>query len=92
MAKGKPKFHKLSKQKEENNYIISNTLSYMISSPKNTSCKSAKLVGSSKSIDIFLQPSWGLAPSSYYVPFVPMNVSLSCNRRHYLVIYEQEGI
>ncbi|KAK2433675.1 hypothetical protein QL285_018913 [Trifolium repens] len=60
------------KGKEENSYTISTPLSFMISCPKNTNCKAAKPVGSSKTIDIPLPPEWGLAPTSYYVPFFPI--------------------
>lgn len=62
----------ITKGKEENTYTISTPLSFMISCPKNTNCKAAKPVGSSKTVDLPLPPAWGLAPSSYYVPFVPI--------------------
>ncbi|KAJ1440713.1 hypothetical protein SESBI_01783 [Sesbania bispinosa] len=57
---------------EQNTYTISTPLSFMTSCPQNTNCKAAKPVGSSKTIDLPLPPEWGLAPSSYYVPFVPI--------------------
>ncbi|KAL5056252.1 hypothetical protein RYX36_036934 [Vicia faba] len=62
----------ITKGKEENTYTISTPLSFMISCPKNTNCKAAKPVGSSKTVDLPLPPAWGLAPSSYYLPFVPI--------------------
>ncbi|KAI5388709.1 hypothetical protein KIW84_074398 [Lathyrus oleraceus] len=62
----------ITKGKEENSYTISTPLSFMISCPKNTNCKAAKPVGSSKTVNLPLPPAWGLAPSSYYVPFVPI--------------------
>ncbi|KAK7263419.1 hypothetical protein RJT34_31008 [Clitoria ternatea] len=58
--------------KEQNSYTISTPLSFMTSCPQNTKCKSSKQVGSSKTVDLPLPPEWGLAPSSYYVPFFPI--------------------
>ncbi|GMI81668.1 hypothetical protein like AT5G22430 [Hibiscus trionum] len=54
--------------------------SYTISTPLafSTSCPSASVdakscgVRSSKTVDLPLPPEWGLAPSSYYVPFFPI--------------------
>ncbi|XP_057455955.1 uncharacterized protein LOC130747131 [Lotus japonicus] len=60
------------KSQEPNSYTISTPLSFMKSCPQNTNCKAAKPVGSSKTVDLPLPPEWGLAPSSYYVPFIPI--------------------
>ena len=36
-------------------------------------CKPIKnKFGSSKAIDLSLPPEWGLAPSRYYIPFIPI--------------------
>ncbi|XP_027347636.1 uncharacterized protein LOC113859018 [Abrus precatorius] len=59
------------KDKEQNSYTIT-PLSFMTSCPQNTNCKAAKQAGSSKTVDLPLPPEWGLAPSSYYVPFFPI--------------------
>lgn len=63
---------RIIKGNEQNSYTISTPLTFMTSCPKNTNCKAAKPVGSSKTVDLPLPPEWGLAPSSYYVPFVPI--------------------
>ncbi|KAG4385428.1 hypothetical protein AAZX31_12G086800 [Glycine max] len=60
------------KGKEQNSYTISTPLSFRTSCPLNTKCKAGKKVGSSKTVDLPLPPEWGLAPSSYYVPFFPI--------------------
>ncbi|CAL0304008.1 unnamed protein product [Lupinus luteus] len=57
---------------EQNSYTISTPLSFLTSCPKNTKCKVPTQVGSSKTVNIPLPPEWGLAPSSYYVPFIPI--------------------
>ncbi|CAK8576403.1 unnamed protein product [Lathyrus sativus] len=62
----------ITKGKEENSYTISTPLSFMISCPKNTNCNAAKTIGSSKTFNLPLPPEWGLAPSSYYMPVVPI--------------------
>ncbi|XP_019448849.1 PREDICTED: uncharacterized protein LOC109351729 [Lupinus angustifolius] len=59
-------------KEEQNSYTISTPLSFMKSCPKNTKCKVSTQVGSSKTVNIPLPPEWGLAPSSYYVPFIPI--------------------
>ncbi|KAL9677612.1 hypothetical protein QQ045_005845 [Rhodiola kirilowii] len=53
---------------EPNSYTTSTPLVFYTIRP--SSLKSQ--VGSSKTIDIPLPPEWGLAPSSYYVPFFPI--------------------
>ncbi|KAE9616757.1 hypothetical protein Lal_00034078 [Lupinus albus] len=60
------------KDKDQNNYTISTPLSFLTSCPKNTKCKVSTKIGSSKTVNIPLPPEWGLAPSSYYVPFIPI--------------------
>ncbi|XP_061343883.1 uncharacterized protein LOC133289876 [Gastrolobium bilobum] len=68
----KDQVSQIVKGKEQNSYTISTPLSFLTSCPQNTDCKAAKQVGSSKTIDLPLPPEWGLAPSSYYIPFVPI--------------------
>ncbi|KAE9593118.1 hypothetical protein Lal_00029206 [Lupinus albus] len=60
------------KDKEKNSYTISTPLSFLTSCPKNTKCKTLNGVGSSKTVDLPLPPEWGLAPSSFYVPIIPI--------------------
>ncbi|KAF1899550.1 hypothetical protein Lal_00019678 [Lupinus albus] len=60
------------KDKEQNSYTISTPLSFLTSCPKNEKCKVSNQVGSSKTLDLPLPPEWGLAPSSYYIPFIPI--------------------
>lgn len=60
------------KGKEKKDYTISTPLSFMISCPKNTNCKASTAFGSSKTVDFPLPPEWGLAPTSYYIPFFPI--------------------
>nr|ACU14977.1 unknown [Glycine max] len=60
------------KGKDQNSYTISTSLSFRTSCPLTTKCKGGKQVGSSKTVDLPLPPEWGLAPSSYYVPFFPI--------------------
>lgn len=51
-------------------YTISTPLSFFTSCPQNTQCN--KELGSSKTIDLPVPPEWGLAPTSYYLPFFPI--------------------
>nr|ACU14606.1 unknown [Glycine max] len=62
------------KGKEKNTYTISTPLSFFTSCPQNTECKAANYnqFGSSKTFDLPLPREWGLAPSSFYVPFFPI--------------------
>ncbi|KAF7805721.1 uncharacterized protein G2W53_037882 [Senna tora] len=65
--------HKVSlivKAKEGNTYTTSTPLGFLTSCPKHTNC--IDQFGSSKTIDFPLPPQWGLAPSSYYIPFFPI--------------------
>ncbi|BAT90395.1 uncharacterized protein HKW66_Vig0143370 [Vigna angularis] len=71
-ASGKDQISQIIKGKEYNSYTISTPLSFRTSCPPRTNCKSGKQVGSSKTVDLPLPPEWGLAPSSYYVPFFPI--------------------
>uniref|UniRef100_A0A7N0VEI2 Pollen Ole e 1 allergen and extensin family protein n=1 Tax=Kalanchoe fedtschenkoi TaxID=63787 RepID=A0A7N0VEI2_KALFE len=54
--------------KELNAYTLSTPLAFYTSRPATPKSQ----LGSSKNIDIPLPPEWGLAPSSYYVPFFPI--------------------
>ena len=61
------------KGKEEKSYTISTPLSFFKSCPQDKEyCKDANLFGSSKTFDFPLPPEWGLAPMSYYFPFIPI--------------------
>ncbi|XP_014493279.1 uncharacterized protein LOC106755608 [Vigna radiata var. radiata] len=71
-ASGKDQISQIIKGKGYNSYTISTPLSFRTSCPPTTNCKSGKQVGSSKTVDLPLPPEWGLAPSSYYVPFFPI--------------------
>lgn len=69
-ATKKNKVSEIVKGKEKNTYTISTPLSFLTSCPQNTECKATKnQFGSSKTLDFPLPPEWGLAPSSYYLPF-----------------------
>ncbi|KAL1361396.1 hypothetical protein HN51_009787 [Arachis hypogaea] len=68
-ASRKNQVSKIVKGKDHNSYTISSPLSFMISRPKKAN---KNQVGSSKTVDLPLPPEWGLAPSSYYVPFIPI--------------------
>lgn len=61
---------------EPNSYTISTPLSFSTSCPAadHAKCKAAmnKQFGSSKNVDLPLPPEWGLAPSSYYIPYFPI--------------------
>ncbi|OIV99271.1 hypothetical protein TanjilG_17081 [Lupinus angustifolius] len=71
-ASTKNQVSQIVKDKEQNNYTISNPLSFFTSCPKNKKCKVSNQVGSSKTLNLPLPPEWGLAPSSYYIPFIPI--------------------
>lgn len=71
-ASGKDQISEIMKGKEPNSYTISTPLSFRTSCPQRTTCKGGIGVGSSKTVDLPLPPEWGLAPSSYYVPFFPI--------------------
>lgn len=62
---------------DSNSYTISTPLAFHTSCPSTTSnqaakCKAMSEFASSKTVDLPLPPEWGLAPSSYYVPFFPI--------------------
>ncbi|XP_059430383.1 uncharacterized protein LOC132163997 [Corylus avellana] len=63
-----------SDDEETNSYTISTPLSYSTSCPTadHAKCRAVNKFGSSKTVDLPLPREWGLAPSSYYVPFVPI--------------------
>ena len=59
----------------DTSYTLSNPLSFYTSCPSATDrakCENMKKLGSSKTIDLPLPREWGLAPSSYYIPFFPI--------------------
>ncbi|KAK8582200.1 hypothetical protein V6N13_145182 [Hibiscus sabdariffa] len=55
-----------------NSYTISTPLAFSTSCPLPSVDAKSCGVGSSKTVDLPLPPEWGLAPSSYYVPFFPI--------------------
>ncbi|KAK4607844.1 hypothetical protein RGQ29_001597 [Quercus rubra] len=59
-----------------NIYTISTPLSFSKSCPSTIEAAKCKPIknkfGSSKTFDLPLPPQWGLAPSSYYIPFFPI--------------------
>uniref|UniRef100_A0A7N2QX90 Uncharacterized protein n=1 Tax=Quercus lobata TaxID=97700 RepID=A0A7N2QX90_QUELO len=61
---------------EPNTYTISTPLSFSKSCPSTIEAAKCKPIknkfGSSKTIYLLLPPEWGLAPSSYYIPFIPI--------------------
>ncbi|MED6207685.1 hypothetical protein PIB30_038074 [Stylosanthes scabra] len=65
-ASRKNQVSEIVKGKDQNICTISAPLSFMTSRPNK------KQLGSSKTVDLPLPPEWGLAPSSYYVPFIPI--------------------
>ncbi|XWS28549.1 hypothetical protein CRYUN_Cryun25bG0079600 [Craigia yunnanensis] len=63
------------KAHELNSYTISTPLAFSTSCPlasKHAKCGATNQIGSSKTFDLPLPPEWGLAPSSYYIPFFPI--------------------
>lgn len=50
---------------------IATPLAFYTSCPSKTNQASCKFA-SSKTVDLPLPPEWGLAPSSYYIPFFPI--------------------
>lgn len=63
------------KAHELNCYTISTPLVFSTSCPlasKDAKCGAPNQIGSSKTFDLPLPPEWGLAPSSYYIPFFPI--------------------
>ncbi|CAB4313791.1 unnamed protein product [Prunus armeniaca] len=63
------------KTQEPNSYTISTPLGFTTSCPlniKEAACKAMNKFGSSKTVNLPVPPEWGLAPSSYYVPFIPI--------------------
>ncbi|XVF05139.1 hypothetical protein REPUB_Repub05bG0145900 [Reevesia pubescens] len=67
---------KVVKSHELNSYTISTPLAFSTSCPlasQGAKCGAApNETGSSKTVDLPLPPEWGLAPSSFYVPFFPI--------------------
>ncbi|KAE8734830.1 putative Integrase, catalytic region [Hibiscus syriacus] len=55
-----------------NSYTISTPLAFSTSCPLASIGAKSCGVGSSKTVDLPVPPEWGLAPSSYYVPFIPI--------------------
>lgn len=60
---------KIVKTQDSSSYTISTPLVFSTTSPPVGKLKDT---GSSKTIDLPLPREWGLAPSSYYIPFFPI--------------------
>ncbi|KAF8397931.1 hypothetical protein HHK36_016857 [Tetracentron sinense] len=68
---------KIVKTHESNSYTISTPITFSTSYPSKTkiplsSSSATSEFGSSEFADLPLPPEWGLAPSSYYIPFIPI--------------------
>ncbi|CAK9141311.1 unnamed protein product [Ilex paraguariensis] len=60
-------------QESDQSCTISKPLSFYASCPKDGKCAAkGSEFGSSKTIDLPLPKEWGMAPSSYYIPFLPI--------------------
>ncbi|KAI5412472.1 uncharacterized protein LOC127083281 [Lathyrus oleraceus] len=72
-ASRKNQFSQIVKDKEENSYTTSTTLSFFTSCPQNTECTDENnQFGSSKTYNFPMPSQWGLAPTSFYLPFFPI--------------------
>lgn len=72
---GKKTISRVEKVQGHDYFKNSEPLNFYKSCPakKHTQCASIDLqFGSSKTFDIPLPREWGLAPSSYYLPFIPI--------------------
>ncbi|GFP92264.1 hypothetical protein PHJA_001370500 [Phtheirospermum japonicum] len=62
-----------SKDSSHNYFTLSKPLSFYKTCPLKGKCGGNDMgFGSSKTVDLPLPREWGLAPSSYYIPFVPI--------------------
>ncbi|CAN4099006.1 unnamed protein product [Withania somnifera] len=61
-------------QEDDNSYTISNPLKFYTKCPLSNRNDNGKCqeFGSSKTIDLPVPKEWGLAPTSYYAPFMPI--------------------
>ncbi|PIN20730.1 hypothetical protein CDL12_06582 [Handroanthus impetiginosus] len=63
----------VTKAKESDHFTTSKPLDFYLSCPVKGRCEGKDMgFGSSKTVDLPLPREWGLAPSSYYVPFFPI--------------------
>ncbi|KAI6685333.1 hypothetical protein NL676_031246 [Syzygium grande] len=53
-------------------YALSAPLAVSTACPPGRECGAGSTVGSSLTVDLPLPKEWGLAPSSYYIPFYPI--------------------
>ncbi|XP_059300341.1 uncharacterized protein LOC132052707 [Lycium ferocissimum] len=58
-------------QEDDNSYTISKPLKFYTRCPLSNNGKCHEF-GSSKTIDLPVPKEWGLAPTSYYLPFIPI--------------------
>jgi hypothetical protein len=73
------KIIKSSDDEKTNSYTISTPLSFSTSCPTADDAKCRAMMnkfGSSKNVDLPLPREWGLAPSSYYIPFIPIIIGI----------------
>ncbi|GLT81994.1 hypothetical protein SLE2022_004120 [Rubroshorea leprosula] len=61
-------------QEHSSSYTISTSLAFSTSCPQTqkATCEAQTRLGSSKTVDLPIPREWGLAPTSYYVPFFPI--------------------
>ncbi|PON65424.1 Pollen Ole e 1 allergen and extensin family protein [Parasponia andersonii] len=74
-ASNKIMVSQIVKTHDSNTYTISNPLSFYqscLSTINQAKCEANNNWASSKTVDLPLPPQWGLAPSSYYIPFFPI--------------------
>lgn len=62
----------VNSQEDANSYTISNPLKFYTRCPLSNNGKCHDEFGSSKTIDLPIPKEWGLAPTSYYVPIMPI--------------------
>ncbi|KAK6119874.1 hypothetical protein DH2020_046366 [Rehmannia glutinosa] len=63
----------IAKSKELGHFTTSKPLSFYKTCPSKGKCGGKDLgFASSKTVDLPLPREWGLAPSSYYIPFIPI--------------------
>ncbi|KAJ8750072.1 hypothetical protein K2173_013987 [Erythroxylum novogranatense] len=64
---------KIVRSHDSNSYTISSPLAFSTTCLSSSGkCGGGQDIGSSKTVDLPLPREWGLAPSSYYVPFLPI--------------------
>ncbi|GLT48703.1 hypothetical protein SLA2020_223110 [Shorea laevis] len=59
-----------------NSYTTSSPLAVYASCPSTATCRAPKEIGSSKTIDLPIPREWGLPPTSYYTPSIPIIIGI----------------